>query len=277
MERHVNYTLIGGIFLACLACMAIFILWLGHVNFEEEDYTRYVVYTDKDLGGIGANTAVNYKGIQVGTIKSVGFDPKRLGVVKLSIDIKSKVPVTKDAVLKVDSQGLVGMKYLSLIQGKSKEFYTKKDSERILHYEQSFLEKLSGSAGHISDEVMGIVKNIDQLLSPENIANLSKIIASIQQATQGLDALKNNLDTLLVKADQTLGKGDTLLEHGNQLIMDVDKKVQGGQYDLKSMLTPLLIQAELSLRNIDQFVQKGSLLMDKFDANPYKTLFGEQK
>ncbi|WP_104726428.1 MlaD family protein [Helicobacter felis] len=277
MERHVNYTLIGGIFLACMACMVIFILWLGHVNFEEEDYMRYVVYTDKDLGGVGANTPINYKGIQVGTIKSVGFDPKHLGVVKLAIDIKSKVPVSKDATLKVASQGLVGLKYLSLIQGRSKEFYTKKDPERILHYEQGLLERLSDSAGHISTEMLDIIKNIDKMLSPENIANLSKIIASVQQATQGLDTIKNNLDALLIKADRALSKGDTLLQHGNQLITDVDKKVQGGQYDLKSMLTPLLIQAELSLRNIDQFVQKGSLLMDKFDANPYKTLFGEQK
>ncbi len=118
--------------------MVVFILWLGHVNFEEEDYLRYVVYTDKDLGGIGANTPINYKGIQIGVIRSVGFDPQRLGVVKLVIDIKSKVPVSKDAMLKVDSQGLVGMKYLSLIQGSSKEFYSKKDSERICIMSRAF-------------------------------------------------------------------------------------------------------------------------------------------
>ncbi|WP_120944206.1 MULTISPECIES: MlaD family protein [Helicobacter] len=291
MERHVNYTLIGGIFLACVASMAIFIMWLGHVNFEEEDYLRYVVYTDKDLSGIGANTPINYKGIQIGTIKAVGFDPQHLGVVKLTIDIKSKVPITKDATLKVESQGLVGIKYLALIQGKSKEFYTKSDSERILHYEQSFLEKLSNSAGHISNEVLGIIKSIDQILSPENVENIHKIIASIQQSAQGLDATKNDLDRLLVKAHQTLEKGDVLLskgdtlfnkgsvllQHGDQLILDVDHKVQQGQFDLKSMLSPLLMQAQLSLRNIDQFVQKGSLLMDKFDTNPYKTLFGEHK
>ncbi|RKU88522.1 MCE family protein, partial [Helicobacter pylori] len=29
--------------------------------------------------------------------------------------------------------------------------------------------------------------------------------------------------------------------------------------------------------NIDNFVEKGSALIDKFDANPYKTIFGERK
>ncbi len=264
--------------------MVIFILWLGHVNFEEEDYLRYVVYTDKDLGGIGANTPINYKGIQIGTIRSVGFDPQHLGVVKLAIDIKSKVPISKDATLKVESQGLVGLKYLSLIQGKSKEFYSRNDHDRILHYEQSFLEKLGNSAGHISDEVLAIIKNIDQILSPENIDNIHKIIASIQQTTQGLDSTKTDLDRLLTKARQTLeksdalfSKGDTFLKHSDQLVLNINQKIQEGQYDLKNILGPLLMQAELSLRSIDQFVQKGSLIMDKFDANPYKTLFGEHK
>lgn len=264
--------------------MVFFILWLGHVNFEDKQYLGYVVYTDKDLNGVGANTPINYKGIQIGSVKSVAFDKGHLGVVKLILQIQSKVPIKKDSSLKVESQGLVGLKYLSLVQGKSKEFYTKEDHERVLRYEQSFLEQLTSSAGHISNEVLYIIKNIDRILSPQNINNLSKIIASIQKATQGLDATKNAIDTLLARAIKTLDKGDalfsrvdTIAQHGDRLILDVDHKIQDKQYDFKTMLTPLIMQMQLSLRNIDNFVQKGSSLVDKFDANPYKTIFGDRK
>ncbi|CCB79772.1 ABC transporter, periplasmic substrate-binding protein, putative [Helicobacter bizzozeronii CIII-1] len=291
MERHVNYTLIGGLFLACMVAMVFFILWLGHVNIEDKKYLNYVVYTDKDLNGIAANTPINYKGIQIGSVKSVGFDKGHLGVVKLMIQIQSKVPVKRDSSLKVESQGLVGLKYLSLIQSNSKEFYTENDHERILHYEQSFLEQLTGDAGRISNEVLYIIKNIDKLLSPQNIENLSKIIASIQKTTQGLDKTKDAIDILLAKATQTLGKGEelvthvqtlsdhvqTLADHGNRLVLDIDSKIRDKQYDFKTMLTPLVMQMQLSLRNIDNFVQKGSSLIDKFDANPYKTIFGDRK
>ncbi len=271
--------------------MVFFILWLGHINIEDKKYLNYVVYTDKDLNGIAANTPINYKGIQIGSVKSVGFDKGHLGVVKLIIQIQSKVPVKRDSSLKVESQGLVGLKYLSLIQSNSKEFYTENDHERILHYEQSFLEQLTGDAGRISNEVLYIIKNIDKLLSPQNIENLSKIIASIQKTTQGLDKTKNAIDVLLAKATQTLDKGEellthvqtlsdhvqTLADHGNRLVLDIDSKIRDKQYDFKTMLTPLVMQMQLSLRNIDNFVQKGSSLIDKFDANPYKTIFGDRK
>ncbi|BCD46443.1 MlaD family protein [Helicobacter suis] len=291
MERHVNYTLIGGIFLACMVCMVVFILWLGHFDLEDKDYMGYVMYTDKDLNGIGANTPINYKGIQIGSVRHVAFDKGHLGMVKLDLRIQSRVPIHKDSSLKVESQGLVGLKYLSLIQSDSKEFYSKNDSERVLRYEQSFLEKLTSSAGHISNEVLYIIKSIEQILSPQNIDNISKTIASIQKVTGGLDNTRLALERLLDKATQTaeqatktLKKGDgflesgrTLAEHGDQLVVNINKKVEDKQYDFKTMLTPLIMQMELSLRNIDNFVQKGSSLIDKFDANPYKTIFGDRK
>ncbi|GLH58045.1 MlaD family protein [Helicobacter ailurogastricus] len=284
MERHVNYTLIGGLFLACMVCMVFFILWLGHVSLEDKNYLSYVVYTDKDLGGISTNTPVNYKGIQVGSVRQVGFDKVHLGVVKITLRILGRVPVRRDSSVKVESQGLVGMKYLSLIQSDSKEFYSKDDSERVLNYQQSFLEQLAGNAGHISNEVLYIIRSIDKILDAQNIENISKIIASIQKATQGLDNTRVALNNLLKDASTTLKKGDTLVadgdvlaKHTDQLIRDIDSKVRDKQYDFKTMLSPLIMQMQLSLRHIDNFVQKGSNLMDKFDANPYKTMFGDRK
>ncbi|BCZ18114.1 ABC transport system substrate binding protein [Helicobacter sp. NHP19-003] len=284
MERHVNYTLIGGLFLAFVVCMVFFILWLGHVNLEDKNYLSYVVYTDKDLGGINTNTPVNYKGIQVGSVRQVGFDKVHLGVVKITLRILGRVPVRRNSSVKVESQGLVGMKYLSLIQSDSKEFYTENDSERPLNYQQSFLEQLAGNAGHISSEVLYIIRAIDKILNPQNIENISKIIASIQKATQGLDNTRLALDTALQNASAILKKGDTLVDNGDvlvkhtdRLIQDIDAKVKDKQYDFKTMLAPLIMQMQLSLRHIDNFVQKGSSLIDKFDANPYKTIFGDRK
>lgn len=74
-----------------------------------------------------------------------------------------------------------------------------------------------------------------------------------------------------------MADGDVLAKHTDQLIRDIDSKVRDKQYDFKTMLSPLIMQMQLSLRHIDNFVQKGSNLMDKFDANPYKTIFGDRK
>lgn len=63
LERYVNYILIGGFFFLCLVCMVGFILWLGYLGLDDGKYYEYVVYMDKDLGGIVINLFINYKGI----------------------------------------------------------------------------------------------------------------------------------------------------------------------------------------------------------------------
>ncbi|AFI05991.1 MlaD family protein [Helicobacter cetorum] len=271
MERHVNYTLIGGLFFLCLICMVGFILWLGHVGLEDGKYQKYVVYTDKDLGGIAANSPINYKGIQVGNVVKVGFAKGRVGVVRLDLMIDSSVKIRKDSKVAVSSQGLMGLKYLALEQSKNEAFYSGNDKEeRVLIFKEGLMGRLAGDANQVVQEVVKVIKNIDKMLDNENVEKVKHIIASVDNVMANLEARKSQFDLLIKNAN------DLVLNVGN-VAFNVDKRLKEGQYDFKAMFTPLITQAELSLRNIDNFVQKGSILIDKFEADPYKTIFGERK
>ena len=139
LERHVNYTLIGGLFFfLCLVCMVGFILWLGHLGLDDGKYYEYVVYTDKDLGGIATNSPINYKGIQVGNVIKVGFAKDKVGVVRLDLMIKSSVKIRKDSKVAVSSRGFMGLKFLALEQSHNEEFYGSGDKgERILIFKEA--------------------------------------------------------------------------------------------------------------------------------------------
>ncbi len=271
MERHVNYTLIGGLFFLCLIFMLGFILWLGHVGLDDGKYHRYVVYTDKDLGGIATNSPISYKGIQVGNVIKVGFAKDKVGVVRLDLMIKNSVKIRKDSKVVVSSQGFLGLKYLSLEQSHSEEFYSSDDKEeRILIFKEGFIERLSGDANQVAQEVMKVIKNVNKMLDHENIEKVKHILSSVDDLIANLDSRKAQFDALIKNANN-------LVSSANNVALNVDKRLKEGQYDFKAMFTPLIMQAELSLRNIDNFVQKGSVLIDKFDADPYKTIFGERK
>ncbi len=239
-----------------------FILWLGHVGLEDGKYQKYIVYTDKELGGISTNSPISYKGIQVGNVIKVGFAKGKVGVVRLELMIDSSVKVRKDSTVMVSSQGLMGLKYLALEQSKNEEFYTGKD-ERVLIFKEGLMGRLAGDADHMVKEVMKIIKNVDRMLDDENVQKVKHILTSVDDIVTNIDSMKGTIDSIAKNA--------------NDLVYNVDLRVKQGQYDFKTMLTPLIIQAELSLRNIDNFVQKGSMLIDKFDADPYKTIFGERK
>ncbi|RVZ39385.1 MCE family protein, partial [Helicobacter pylori] len=165
MERHVNYTLIGGLFFLCLVCMVGFILWLGHLGLDDGKYYEYVVYTDKDLGGIATNSPINYKGIQVGNVIKVGFAKDKVGVVRLDLMIKSSVKIRKDSKVAVSSRGFMGLKFLALEQSHNEEFYGSGDKgERILIFKEGLMDRLSGDANQVVQEVMKAIRNVNRIL-----------------------------------------------------------------------------------------------------------------
>ncbi|PAF42132.1 MlaD family protein [Helicobacter sp. 11S02596-1] len=262
MERNVNYTLIGGIFFAVIVCMVIFILWIGRIGVNESKYRTYEVYTDKEVSGIGVDTPVKYKGITIGSVKKIGFDKNNFGMVKIELGINAAIPIRKGSTITPDSQGLAGLSYLSLQQNDTNDFYT--DSEpRVLQFKQNFMGRIVSSADEVTKELLGVLKNIGTLVSPKNVENISNIITSLDSLTLELAQTKENL-ALLSK-------------NSNLLVSNLNKKLETGEYDLKQILNPLLGELEMSLINMDRFFDKSTILLNKIEANPYDTLFGERK
>lgn len=71
-----------------------------------------------DADGITAGTDVRLHGIKIGTVSSVGLDPKTyMAVVHMSV--RGDVPIPDNSAIKVTSSGLLGSSYLSIQPGGS--------------------------------------------------------------------------------------------------------------------------------------------------------------
>ena len=238
MERRINYLLIGGIFFAVIVALIAFIMWFGRLGMSsDERYAKYFIQTNYDISGISAKTPIKYKGISIGIVESIAFDSSKVGVVKLNLLIDKSIPIAKGSSLVIDSQGLAGLNYLSLKQNPR------------LELEQGFFGKLSDKADEALKEVANALKGVDSLLNEENIYNINRTLFSLNKASAEIAELSKNLNT----------------------------RLQNGQYDIKDILSPTLRQSQKTLQNLDSTIQKASNLIDKFNANPYSTLFGEQK
>lgn len=262
MERQINYTIIGAVFFIIITCMVIFILWIGHIGVNEDKYRTYHITTDEEIVGIGVNTSVKYKGINIGSVKTIGFEKDHLGMVKIVLLIDSSIPIRKDSVVIIDSQGLAGLPFLSLKQSDNFEFI-KKDDEAVLGFSQNLMNKITSNVDEVAEEFLGVLKNLRDLTNPENIQNITSIIKSLDTLTKTLVQTKDNLDILS--------------KNSNSLLLNINRKFEMGEYDLKKVLDPVVLELEMNLQNINKFFQKGSILLDKFDSNPYDTLFGAQK
>ena len=255
MERRVNYLVIGGLFFAILVGLVVFIMWFGKIGVDEGKYRIYKIFTNYDISGIAPKTPIKYKGITIGSVKSIGFDKERLGIVQITLSIQKAIPIAKGSSVLIDSQGLAGLNYLSLRQNTSGEII-QDDKDAILTLEQSFLGKLSDKADSALAEIMGVLASADKLLSEQNIAHISHTLAELETFSKTLPALSNNL---------------------NRLVNKLNAQIDNGEYSVKTMLTPTLDQTQKTMQNLDITLQKTQTLINKFNENPYSTLFGEQK
>ncbi len=221
---------------------------MGRFNFNDKDYRNYVVYTTEDISGLGVNTPVRYKGITIGSITSISFDEKQLGVVKIQVKIKNIIPVHKDSSLVVDSQGLAGISFLTLKQNTQAPFITD-PKDAVLKFEPSLLGKLSSRADETSQEIVNMLKSLKIVLNENNLNSTNQIIRSI-------DTLSRDLDTL---------------------VKHLNEQAKQGDFNVREILNPLMLRLNTSLNYMDDFFKRAGNVLEKFEKDPYNTLFGEQK
>ncbi|WP_104696895.1 MULTISPECIES: MlaD family protein [unclassified Helicobacter] len=262
MERRVNFLAIGIVFFSILSALVIFIVIMGRFNFDKNEYRNYVIYTENEVSGLGINTPVRYKGITIGSIDHIGFEADKLGVVKIIVKIKKTVPIRKNSTLVVDSQGLAGLNYLSLRQNNQGEFI-KEEKDAILNFEPNFFGKLSLKADKISQDMMLLIQNLKLLLNENNMQHISNTIESIDILSQNLKNMQANVATLS--------------NNMNTLIENLNRQVENGDFNAREILNPFMIRLNTSLNYMDQFFKRGGNILEKFEKDPYNTIFGEQK
>lgn len=261
MERRVNYLLIGGMFFVIIIAFVAFVLWFGHIGLGSDKMKKYYIYTQYDVLGIGNKTPVRYKGITIGNVENIKLNTQT-GLVEIIVAIDKSIPINRGSSVVIDAQGLAGLNYLAF-KPKLNAPLIGDDDEPILLLEKNFIGKITDQADQLANGMLDVPNNFHALMSKQNIENFSQTMASLNIFAKDLNIMSKKIDSIL----QTT----------NNLVSTIDTKVSQGEYDIKSTLLPTINQAEKSLHNLDSFLQKSQNLIDKFNNNPYNTLFGEQK
>ncbi|AWK62638.1 MCE family protein [Helicobacter cinaedi] len=248
MERNVRYVWIGAIFFIILILMILFVLWLNRFELDSAKYTRYYAYSADEVSGVGTNTPIHYKGISVGRVQSVGFKDIKSGVIAIAMLIDSKLEIKQNAKVIVASQGLAGANYLSLIQGEGETLQANEQGDRVIMLDKGGLDKILGKAGEISEDMTALLANLNRTFNEENLNNLTEMIKELRSSTSSLASLSAQMD----------------------------KNMKNGEYNVREILTPTLLQLQGSLQDMSRFFNTATRFVDKVDKNPYDSLFGKQ-
>jgi len=222
------YAFAAGVFTLLLGATAIFVaMWLTG---ETEAHDAFVLESRFSVSGLNAQAIVRFRGVDVGKVEAIDFDPKNPRLILIHISVRTDTPVTAGTYAQLGTQGVTGLSYVILDDDGSKPGRIPPDPEgkRPIPVRQSFLDRLSASGQDLVVYANRLARRLDRFLSDENQAQFIRTLASIESAAVRIDKLAaeagktvGNLPALTEDARKVLGRADSTLGTINEVALQL--------------------------------------------------------
>jgi phospholipid/cholesterol/gamma-HCH transport system substrate-binding protein len=216
------------------------IIWVGATSYFQKGET-YVSYFDESVQGLQLDSAVKFRGVEVGRVEkiSVAPDNRLIGVV---MKINMRDDLQKNTVAQLRAAGITGIMFvdLNLRQPGEPSFGPKIDfpseypiiasrpseMHRIVAGINEVVQKLKEiDPKAISDQLIATTKALEEFIKSKQIAsmltrldatagNLERLTARADQALDG-----HSLEKILADARETLSGARTLVTTVNDQVM----------------------------------------------------------
>ncbi|MDO9406120.1 MAG: MlaD family protein [Polaromonas sp.] len=242
MENKAHALAAGAFVLVVTALLALLAIWLTRDSGERY---LYELSTRETISGLQPQAAVRFRGVPVGKVETIGFDPKIQSNVLIRISVDAGTPITKSTFATISSQGVTGLGFIQLEdKGESKELLAPNDADPPrIPLNPGLIDKLLKQSEVIFNQVEQASNRLNTLLSDENqkavtaaITQLGDAAGSIDRLARGLEPTVASLPGLSRDSSATLkslqNAANEVTETASRLNADggpLDKLSQGGE------------------------------------------------
>jgi len=187
-----SHALAAGIFVLVVTAMLIGLAaWLMR---DTVSTTTYQISTSEAVSGLQSQASVRYRGLTVGKVTSIGFDPGKRGNVLVTLAITKDAPITRSTYAQLAYQGVTGLSFVHLDDDGSSaeppERYQGGPPRIPLH--PSVFGQLSDRAQELVGKLGQSADRINQLLGGENQAALTDALHQTAQAARSVRTLADD-------------------------------------------------------------------------------------
>ena len=200
-----SHALAAGLFVVLLTAMVIGLsLWMGRDN---TNYTKYELSTKDAINGLQTQAAVRYKGVAVGRVTKIDFDPAKDGKVLITIAVNGEAPISQTTYAMLGLQGVTGLAHIQLDDDATPGTPIPPGPDGLprLPMRPSPFGQIAEQGPIIMQQVEDATRKVNDLLSADNQRALITSLNNLGQAAQSIDALSKRLQvTVDTKLDPAL-------------------------------------------------------------------------
>ena len=218
------YALAAGIFTLVLGIAVVLAaMWLSGETYEK---VYYVLESKSPVTGLSEQAYVRFRGVDVGKVTDLRFDPKNARVILIEIGVQPGTPITRSTYAEIRPQGVTGLSYVMLDDtGSNPEPLppaTERNSARIM-VKPTLLENLFAASGEALADVRQVAQRINAFLSDENREQLTRALAGMQTATARVASLAQAAEPGAKSIAPFAADARKTLQHANSVLDELSK------------------------------------------------------
>ena len=206
------HAMAAGIFVALLTALVLGLAsWLTR---ETGVRDTYEISTRETVTGLQEQAPVRFRGVDVGKVRRIGFDPKAVGNVLVRLDIDRDTPLTRDTFATLSYQGVTGLAFIQLSDhGKpAPRLVPNDDNPPRIPLEPGLLSRLEENGEVILERVKETTERLNTLLGDQNQKRIADALENISQAAGSTNQLVHRIDsTVTQRLDPALAEATVTL------------------------------------------------------------------
>lgn len=214
MENRAHALLAGLFTVAFLIAAALALWWFSGTR---EPTHRYLLETRGNLTGLNVEAQVRYRGIRAGKVRSIRPDPQDPATLLVEIVLGRQYPVTDRTVARLNFQGVTGLAYVMLEEGREGQGVPLDPSGPVpprIRIQPGMIEQLGGKAGDIAAQVAELSARLNRLFDERNLQNVNRTLDNLATASESLKELPRVMAAVRgLLSDENLGRLQRLLAH----------------------------------------------------------------
>jgi len=290
MARQKTNLIIGLFVILGVLMGVVAIIWVGATSYFQKGAT-YVSYFDESVQGLQLNSAVKFRGVDVGLVESIRVAPdnRNIGVV---MKINMRDDLQKNTMAQLKSAGITGIMFVELDLRKPEEpdlspkidfpseypIIPSRPSElqRLVAGVNDIVQKFNQvDAKGISDQLIATTKSLEELIKGKQITS---ILARVDAAAGNLDRLTARADKVLGEAglDKTMAEARETIKGAQATLATINDQVLGMQLPATLGKTREIgRELQATSQNLRQSSETLEMLLQRIYDRPSDLLFGK--
>lgn len=255
MSARSSRFLIGLFVITGLLIGAFVIIWVSASDFLLKGAT-YVTYFDESVQGLQTDSAVKYRGVEIGKVDSIKVAPdERLIEVIMKINLSSDL--RKHTYAQLKTAGITGIVFVELDRYRPGEIvdslnYSFEAPYPVIPSRRSEISRFLED----TNKIMQNIKGIDFQGIANQLKNTTKAIETFL-AGERIDRTMKNLESMSVNLDKSVTRINKIIEEGR--IEGIFKETSDTLVDARKLIDSTRKKIE-AINLEDQTVKTGNIL-----------------